>query len=54
MTNPFYGRERELGILKELLEMNVARLVVVRGRRRIGRAALPRNSESLLIVIIHL
>jgi len=40
MRDPFYGRERELGILKELLDSRVARLVVLRGRRRIGKSRL--------------
>lgn len=40
MIDPFYGRERELGILKELLDSKVARLVVLRGRRRIGKSRL--------------
>ena len=40
MSDPFYGRERELGILKELIDTNVARLVVLRGRRRIGKSRL--------------
>src|SRR5262249_44582697 len=40
MLDPFYGRERELGILKELLDSNVASLVVLRGRRRIGKSRL--------------
>ncbi|HEX4840033.1 MAG TPA: ATP-binding protein [Rhabdochlamydiaceae bacterium] len=40
MLDPFYGRERELGILAELLDSKVARLVVVRGRRRIGKSRL--------------
>lgn len=40
MRDPFYGRERELEILKELLDSNVARLVVLRGRRRIGKSRL--------------
>ena len=40
MKDPFYGRERELGILKELLDSSVARLVVLRGRRRIGKSRL--------------
>jgi hypothetical protein len=40
MLDPFYGRERELGILKELLDSNIARLVVLRGRRRIGKSRL--------------
>lgn len=40
MAAPFYGREREIGILKELFDSNVARLVVLRGRRRIGKSRL--------------
>ena len=40
MADPFYGRERELEILKELLDSNTARLVVLRGRRRIGKSRL--------------
>ena len=40
MVDPFYGRERELEILKELLDLNIARLVVLRGRRRIGKSRL--------------
>jgi AAA+ ATPase superfamily predicted ATPase len=40
MHNSFYGRDRELGILKELLDSRVARLVVLRGRRRIGKSRL--------------
>jgi len=40
MSEPFYGRERELGILNELLDSRVARLVVLRGRRRIGKSRL--------------
>lgn len=40
MLDPFYGRERELEMLKELLDSNIARLVVLRGRRRIGKSRL--------------
>ena len=40
MDDPFYGRERELGILHELLDSKVARFVVLRGRRRIGKSRL--------------
>src|SRR3569832_1619923 len=40
MRDSFYGRERELKILKELLDSKVARLVVLRGRRRIGKSTL--------------
>lgn len=39
-SDPFYGRERELGILRETLESKVARLIVLRGRRRIGKSRL--------------
>lgn len=40
MFDQFYGRERELGILRELFDSNSARLVVLRGRRRIGKSRL--------------
>src|SRR5690606_26711449 len=40
MQDPFYGRDRELGILKELQDSQTARLVVLRGRRRIGKSRL--------------
>src|SRR5579859_4276937 len=47
MHDPFYGRERELGILEELHDSRVARLVVLRGRRRIGKSRLAEKfSES--------
>ena len=36
----FIGRERELGILKELLSARSASLVVIKGRRRIGKSRL--------------
>lgn len=36
----FYGRHRELKILHELLEHRSASLVVIRGRRRIGKSRL--------------
>ncbi|NGX31522.1 MAG: hypothetical protein K940chlam8_00893 [Chlamydiae bacterium] len=36
----FIGREKELKILNELLEKQIARLVVIRGRRRIGKSRL--------------
>jgi AAA+ ATPase superfamily predicted ATPase len=36
----FYGRHRELSILKELLDKRSASLVVIRGRRRIGKSRL--------------
>ncbi len=46
MLDPFYGRERELGILEELLDSKVARLVVLRGRRRIGKSRLAEKFEE--------
>lgn len=36
----FYGRKRELNILNELLERKIAALVVIKGRRRIGKSRL--------------
>jgi len=36
----FFGRERELSLLTGLLEKRVASLVVIRGRRRIGKSTL--------------
>ncbi len=36
----FYGRERELKLLKEQAEHPIASLVVIRGRRRIGKSRL--------------
>jgi AAA+ ATPase superfamily predicted ATPase len=36
----FYGRHRELNILKELFDKRSASLVVIRGRRRIGKSRL--------------
>lgn len=40
MKEKFFGRERELGILKRLLTKRVASLVVIKGRRRIGKSRL--------------
>ncbi|MFI5343242.1 MAG: ATP-binding protein [Chlamydiales bacterium] len=47
MKDPFYGRERELNILKELFDSTVARLVVLRGRRRIGKSTLAEQFGKL-------
>jgi AAA+ ATPase superfamily predicted ATPase len=47
MLDAFYGRERELEILKELLDTKVARLVVLRGRRRIGKSRLAEKFGEL-------
>lgn len=40
MNTPFYGRERELKLLRERLNMKIASLVVIKGRRRIGKSRL--------------
>lgn len=37
---PFIGRERELKLLKDLLRQKKASLVVIKGRRRIGKSRL--------------
>lgn len=37
---PFFGRQRELGLLKSLLKKKSASLVVIKGRRRIGKSRL--------------
>lgn len=37
---PFYGREEELGRLTELLKKKTSSLIVVKGRRRIGKSRL--------------
>ncbi|NGX60752.1 MAG: hypothetical protein K940chlam9_00220 [Chlamydiae bacterium] len=38
--NPFIGRQRELAKLRQVLESRVASLVVLKGRRRIGKTRL--------------
>jgi uncharacterized protein len=40
MSNPFYGRKRELALLRERIDMPIATLVVIKGRRRIGKSRL--------------
>ena len=40
MSVPFIGRKTELEALSKLLKKNVASLVVVQGRRRIGKSRL--------------
>ena len=39
-ATPFFGRQRELARLKELASKNSPSLVVIRGRRRIGKSRL--------------
>jgi len=38
--NPFFGRQRELEMLRRLLQKSTASLVVIKGRRRIGKSRL--------------
>lgn len=40
MLHPFIGRKRELGLLNDLFKKKSASLVVIRGRRRIGKSRL--------------
>lgn len=40
MNEPFFGRKRELNILKDLLIKKTASLAVIKGRRRIGKSRL--------------
>jgi len=39
-VNLFVGRKRELRLLSDLWEKKVANLVVIKGRRRIGKSRL--------------
>ncbi len=39
-ATPFFGREHELARLKELANKKTASLVVIKGRRRIGKSRL--------------
>jgi AAA+ ATPase superfamily predicted ATPase len=39
-TTPFYGREHELQRLQELTGKKTASLVIIKGRRRIGKSRL--------------
>jgi len=40
MSFPFIGRKKELAILEKLLKKSIASLVVIKGRRRIGKSRL--------------
>ncbi len=40
MKNSFIGREKEIEILKTVLESNEAEIVAVIGRRRVGKTFL--------------
>lgn len=44
----FVGRERELAKLKELVRLNVSSLVVIKGRRRVGKSRLATEFASRL------
>jgi AAA+ ATPase superfamily predicted ATPase len=51
-TYPFVGRKHELSILKDLLRKRVASLIVLKGRRRIGKSRLAEEfSKSMRSVI---
>ena len=39
-TTPFYGREHELQSLQELAGKKTASLIIIKGRRRIGKSRL--------------
>ncbi|NGX54269.1 MAG: hypothetical protein K1000chlam4_00994 [Chlamydiae bacterium] len=45
---PFVGRQRELKILRELLDKRAASLVVLKGRRRIGKSRLTQEFGKTL------
>jgi uncharacterized protein len=45
-TIPFVGRSHELGLLNDLLMKKVASLVVIKGRRRIGKSRLVEEFAS--------
>ena len=50
---PFIGRQKELKILQELLDKRVASLVVLKGRRRIGKSRLAHEfGKGMKTVII--
>jgi AAA+ ATPase superfamily predicted ATPase len=53
-TSLFFGRQRELGLLKDLLKKKSASLVVIKGRRRIGKSRLAeefsRNIKTFFFV----
>ena len=40
MSTTFFGRDRELSLLKERLGLRIASLIVIKGRRRIGKSRL--------------
>lgn len=53
MSTAFYGRERELKLLKERLGLKIASLIVIKGRRRIGKSRLAEEfSKSLRTISI--
>lgn len=39
-SRPFFGRQRELALLRELWDERIATLAVIKGRRRIGKSRL--------------
>ena len=55
-TTPFYGRSEELHRLEQLLLKKTASLVVIKGRRRIGKSRLisefSKKTNSLVKFIV--
>ena len=54
LETPFYGRQEELSRLKDLLEKKSSSLIVIKGRRRIGKSRLieefSKNFRSLFFI----
>ncbi len=48
-TTPFYGREHELRRLQELAAKKTASLVIIKGRRRIGKSRLATEFARRLV-----
>ncbi|MBI3236896.1 MAG: ATP-binding protein, partial [Chlamydiales bacterium] len=46
MLHTFVGRKRELQMLQELFKKKASSLVVIRGRRRIGKSRLAQEFAS--------
>ena len=48
VNDPFFGREHELQILNNLLSKRTASLVVIKGRRRVGKSRLAEEFSKRL------
>ena len=51
-ATPFIGRQKELSKLKQLLDTNVASLVVIKGRRQIGKTRLAMEFGSSMRTVL--